>query len=262
MDKKLIEVFGNIDSKILESEDFQSKIGKYLSEASEELAESKATKLFEAKLIDYEKSLDEMVESATKAIELDQKEKFNEAVDSKVEELVEAYGIELQEDAERKLTEEVAKIEEDTKKYIELAVKEFSEEAMPKWEAEAKVARAEKIEEEFSLIAEAFGVKISKVDESEEVQKLKESLDKSIEREKLHEGKINDLISDKLLSEAKKNISVVQADKLSTLMEEVEFVSESQYKNKLDQFVAVVGDSVQESKRVKPDANKTASWNK
>lgn len=260
MNEDLKKLFENVDSKILESEDIQKGLETLVEAKAKTLAESKAQELFEAKEADYQKSLDETIDTVKQAIELDQKEKFNEAVESKVKEISEEYGALVKEEAETKLLEEMTRIEEDTKKYLEVAVKEFLQEAMPKWQQEVDVAKATKLQEEFKTLAEAFDVEIKSIDENEETSKLKESLDKSIEREKDLEIKVNEMVSEKLLSEAKDGLTAPKADKLTTLMESVDFVSETQYKSKLEQFVAVLGDSINESKIKDKQEPKKASW--
>lgn len=263
--KTINEVFSNIDSKILESKEFQSNLKTYLDEAVNEKAETKAQDLFEAKEAEYQKSLDEMIETVTKSIELDNKEKFNESVERHVKKLSEAKEAELKEEFKQDLNEQVSKIEEESKKVIDLAISEFVQENKSQWLDEAKVEKADKIVKEFKTLAEAFGFEISKaeINEDSELQKVNESLEKSLQREKDSKQLVEKLTAEKLLNESKDGLTSVQCDKLDSLMEEVQFENVEQYSNKIEQFKNVLGG--EQSKKIvesKKSQDKKASWHK
>lgn len=249
---KLDEVFKNIDSKIFESDEVKTKLSEAFESAVNEKAELKAQEIFESKESDYTKALDETIEASVKSIELDLKEKFDSAVKTKVTEVTMEINTELEERFAKEHDAKIADIQEKSDKYLDLAVKEFVSQAQPVWESEIKVARAEKIIEEFSLIAEAFGVSMNKIDESDESKKLVESLDESIKREKSLQESLDNLTKDKMLKEAKTSLTSVQSDKLDKLIESVDFVNEESFKSKLGLYVGVVsnGDSMKVDEKV------------
>ena len=262
MEELLENVFKNIDSKIFESKEVKDKLSEAFTKAINEKAEVKAKELFEAQEATYTKTLDEMIEVSVKSIKLDLEEKFDEEVKSKVSEITEAYGKKLDEEVKANFQEEIEKLSEAVTKYLDLASKEFVAEAMPIWEAEVKINKAEKIIENFTSLSESFGVQVSKLDESDETKKLNESLDKAIEREKALNEKIDLLVKDMLIKEAKEKLTAVQCDKLDKLMESVPFVDGLKYKAKLDMYVGVVADSKQPVFESHKSDSKKLPWEK
>ena len=246
MEELLENVFKNIDSKIFESKEVKDKLSEAFANAVNEKAEVKAKDLFEAQEATYTKTLEEMIEVSVKSIKLDLEEKFDEEVKSKVTEITEAYSEKLDEEVKSNFQSEIEKLSEVVEKYLDLASKEFVTEAMPIWESEVKINKAEKIIENFTSLSESFGIQVSKLDESDETKKLNESLDKAIEREKLLNEKIDLLVKDGLLKEAKEKLTAIQSDKLDKLMESVPFVDGFKYKAKLDMYVGVVADNNKE----------------
>ena len=93
-------------------------------------------------------------------------------------------------------------------------------------------------------------------------QKLNESLDKAIEREKSLNEKIDLLVKDMLIKEAKEKLTAVQCDKLDKLMESVPFVDGLKYKAKLDMYVGVVADGKQPVFESHKSDSKKLPWEK
>ena len=261
--KNLQEVFKNIDSKLFESEEVQKSLQEAFESSVNEQAENKAKKLFEDKEDVYQKSLDEMLDTIKKSIQLDTKEQFNESVIAQVKELVEEYGSKLDEETKEQYETEVEKLKEDTLKLVEVAIKEFKQEAIPSWEKEVNEAKSKAIVEEMTQLAETFNIKISKLDESKEVTGLQESFDKALEREKALEEKVQDLTKKALIKESKKDLTSVQADKLDNLLEGTEFVNESDYKEKIERFKTILGGvSNTNITETHTQGSSSASWKK
>lgn len=258
LNEKVKKVFENIDSKIFESEDVQNKLSEVFDSAVDESADAKAKTLVEAKEVEFGKTLDEMINTVKKTIEMDNKEKFDEAVEAKVKKISEAKEVELTESAEKQITEAIDEMHTNNKKYIEHAVQSFVDEAMPKWQQEKEVLEAKKIVDEFTVLSEAFGVKVSKLDESDVLVKTNKALDEAIDKNKELEKSIIESRCDILLKEAHAGLTSPQADKLTALMEEVEKVNEDSYKTKLDFFKSAL-DEKNSPKKVSSNSS-SASW--
>ena len=256
----LEEILKKSESKVID-ESFVKEIKEAFDSAVSTKAESKATELFEAKEADYSKTLDEMVDTVAKSIQEDNKAKFNSEVESKVQEIVEAYGAELKTETEKELTESLATLEEKVFKYLDYGVKQFVEEAMPTWNKEKDVLKAKKLQEEFKDLAEVFGAKINTMNESDEIGKVNEELDKNIDTINALEDTIKGLKKDSMLKEAVLDLDVVKTDKFNSLMEAVVYVSESEFKSKIDLYKVAV-DSSKTPENVNEDKKDkiTPSW--
>ena len=240
---KINEVFKNIDSKIFESKDVEKKLTEAFETAVNESAEEKAKVLFESKEKEYQDSLDEIIESVTKTIELDQKDKFNEVVKETVSELFSEKEKSLEEEFKKNMKNEIDEMLDKNEKFIDYAVQQFVEEAMPKWQEEKKVLEASKIMEEFTTLSEAFGVKVSKINESDEISKANSIIEKSIDENIELKKKINFLECETHFNESTEDLSVVQKDKLKSLMEDFSDLSIDKYKSKLDLYKSTVVES-------------------
>ncbi len=257
----LKEVFANIDSKIFESEEVQTKITEAFEKRVDEKANEKANELFESKEAEYLTSLDEQIKAVRESIELDQKEKFNGAVETKVQELLEAKVAEITEKSEKEVEEQITEMLAKNKKFIQHSVQQFVDEAMPVWQQEKAVLESAKLKEEFTTLAEAFGLSISKLDESEELTKANKSLEESIDTISTLKESISKMECEKILNESKEGLTSPQFDKLVKLMESVETVDIEAYANKLGLYKATLGD-VKINEEKKTNSGNKSSWKK
>jgi hypothetical protein len=164
---------------------------------------------------------------------------FEAAVLAKVEEqktaLEEEYNTKLVEEAQEFATNLVGKIDE----YLEYVVSEYMEENKLAIE---KGIRAE-LAEDFmlglkNLFTEHYidipEEKVNVVEEfANKVGELEEQLDKIISEKKSLSDELDGLKKDKILGEVSEGLSEVQSEKLKSLAEGIEFVSEEDYKEKL-----------------------------
>lgn len=242
---KLDEVFKSIDSKLLENTDFQKALTEAVDSLVLEKAETKAQELFESKEAEYTKALDEQLDVLVKTIEAEQQEKFNEAVADKVKTITEAYGAEVKVEAEAKLEEEVKTLKEQVQMYVNHAINEFVQEAEPAWVEEVHVLKANKIMESFVNLSESFGIDMLKLtgSNSDKITEMNESLDKAIHRSTELEKQINEMKKEKLLDEARKNLTAPQVDRFNSLMESVDYISESDFTSKIELYKSAIVDS-------------------
>lgn len=164
---------------------------------------------------------------------------FEAAVLAKVEEqkaaLDEEYNTKLAEEAQEFATNLVDKIDE----YLEYVVSEYMEENKLAIESGIRAELAEDFmlglknlftehyidlpEEKVDVVAEF----------ADKVEKLEEQLDKIIGEKKSLSDELNGLKKDKIVGEVSEGLSEVQTEKLKSLAEGIEFVSEEDYKEKL-----------------------------
>ena len=240
---KLEEVFKNIDSKLLKDADFQKSLQESIDAMVLEKSEIKAQELFEKKQEDYIKALDEQLKVVSETIVAEQKEKFNEEVSSKVKELSEAYGELVKEEAEAHLKEEVEKLQESVMDYVTHAVQQFVDEAEPKWQEESDVLKANKIMESFTNMSTSFIEEMTVITGDEKLSEVNKALDESVKSQKALKIEINEMKKEKLISEAIKDLTAPQKDTFLSLVSEISFVSEDDFKGKLDLYKSALGDS-------------------
>lgn len=165
---------------------------------------------------------------------------FEAAVLAKVEEqkteLEEQYSAKLAEETQAFATNLVDKIDE----YLEYVVSEYMEENKIAIEKGIKAELAEDFMLGLkNLFTEHYiDIPEEKVDVMSEfadkVEKLQEELDKIIGEKKSLSSELNELKKDKIVGEVSEGLSEVQTEKLKSLAEGIEFVSEEDYKEKLN----------------------------
>lgn len=181
---------------------------------------------------------------------------FEAAVKSKISEEIDR----LETEYATQLEEETAKIQEDLVEKVD----GYLNYVVEGWMQENEVAiqsglRAELAESFISSLKDVFEThyvdipeeKINVVDElSEKVAELEESLNESIEKNIDLTEKVNDLTREALISEASEGMTVADAEKLKSLVEDVDFEDAASFAKK----VATIKESY-----FKPEAIKTTS---
>ena len=165
---------------------------------------------------------------------------FEAAVNAKIEERTSA----LEEEFENKLEEELVSFSEGLVSKMD----EYLEYVVSEWMEENKLAvergiKAEMVEDFMVGLKNLFTehyveIPEEKVDVVEafaaEVETLKEELDKVVTENAELTGTITEMKKNSLTEELSENLSEVQAAKMKSLAENVEFVSEDDYREKLE----------------------------
>lgn len=196
--------------------------------------------------------LDEEFKSKAKII-------FEAAVDAKVdgqmEEIIEYYEDKVEQEA----TELTHVLTEKLDEYLEYFIKEWKEENQVAITASIKT----EIAEDFlvglkNLFAEHYvdipQEKVDLVNEfSEKVEGLEKQYDKAIEENKKLSDEITEYKKEMIIAEHTHDLTEVQAEKLRTLSEKIEYVSDEDYTEKVSMVRSKYFDGEQEI--VKADVN-------
>lgn len=196
--------------------------------------------------------LDEEFKSKAKII-------FEAAVDAKVdgqmEEIIEYYENKVEQEA----TELTHVLTEKLDEYLEYFIKEWKEENQVAITASIKT----EIAEDFlvglkNLFAEHYvdipQEKVDLVNEfSEKVEGLEKQYDKAIEENKKLSDEITEYKKEMIIAEHTHDLTEVQAEKLRTLSEKIEYVSDEDYTEKVSMVRSKYFDGEQEI--VKADVN-------
>jgi hypothetical protein len=162
--------------------------------------------------------------------------KVNEQVNQQVEKLDEEYATKLEEETKAINENIVAKVDE----YLEYVVSEWMEENKLSIESGIK---AEIVEDFMTGLKNLFvehyiDIPEEKVDMVEElatkVESLEGELDKAVTENVSLSSQINNYKKETLLAQVSEGLTDVQSAKLKSLAENIEFVSEEDYKEKLN----------------------------
>lgn len=247
MKKSLFEALNAIDDKIL-SESAKQKIRDEFDTSLNEAIEKEKEKLVE--------TMEEYIDVASKSAVMSEKEKFDSAVSNKVNESVENVKETLIEEYDTKLDESLENITEKLDKYVDHEVAKFVEENKSTWEQEVTSTKADAILETTAKFMNDFGISLDEVTSDDEAKaKLDETL---TENSKLKE-EILEMTKEKAITEACENMTAIDRDKVSTLMESVKYEDAEQYASKIDLIKKTLTPSqkVDESKEV---SKKKRSW--
>ena len=241
----LEKILEKSESKVID-EAFVNDIKKEFDIAVNEKAELKAKDILDEQKAEFDKSVDDLIETAIKTIEIENQEKFNESVEAEVEKQTTLIESKLEEKSKQELEE----LEEKVTLVLTHAIDTFVNENSSKWDDEVKVVKADALKEKFEGLAEEFGVQISTVDESTKISEVNSKLEEAVKE--IYELKQKEILSKKenILKESKEGLSAPQSDKLDKLMEDVEFIDEKQYLDRIDLFKSALGDIKESVKKV------------
>ncbi len=249
----LLEALAKVDSAVL-TEAVKAEIGAAFDAAVDTKANEKVQELQESVVKATEDYIKTIVESHT----VDLKESFEKAVTAKATALSEAYAADFTKELKEKFNEDIASLTESVEKYMQYAVDQFVTENKTTWENEVKVAKADAIMESAVEFATKFGIKLDEITNDEDG--ARKALDESVSEVAKMKAEIAALKREKLFTESTEGLTVVQKDKLATLLEGVEAVED--YKAKLDLFKATLLESAPNPADKKPEGVVKRSWEK
>lgn len=252
MKSLLLEALAKVDSAVL-----TEAVKTEISEAFDAAVEIKATEKAKALQESVEKATETYMKTIVESHVVDLKESFEKAVTAKAEKLSEAYVAEATKELKEKFNTDISELSESLEKYMQYAVDQFVTENKPTWEDELAVAKAQAIMESTVEFATKFGIKLDSItNEGDDAQKV---LDESVTTVSELKAEVSALKRVALFNESTEGLTVVQKDKLSTLLEGVTEVED--YKAKLDLFKATLLESVKPVEK-KPESTAKRSWEK
>lgn len=248
----LLEALAKVDSAVI-----TEAVKTEISEAFDAAVEAKATEKAKALQESVEKATESYMTSIVESHVVDLKESFEKAVTAKATELAESYTAEATKELKEKFNTDIAELTESLEKYMQYAVDQFIAESKPTWEDELKVVKAEAIMESAVEFATKFGIKLDAITHEDDAKK---TLDESVSEVARLKAEVATMKREKLFMESTEGLTVVQKDKLATLLEGVEDVED--YKSKLDLFKATLLESAPKPADKKPESAPKRSWEK
>ena len=263
MSKILKEALEKIDESILPQEAKETILedfNKAIDEKVEAQLKTKLDEALKAKETEYSESLDEMMKAIVESYKLEQEKEINE----KVEELSKEYANTVKEATEASYESEIKAISEKLERYVEASVKTVVESLEPTWNNEVEVAKANAVLESFKTLTDNFGIDFAKVttpvDEAKE--KLQESYDKALVEAKEKDEYINSLEKQMMIKEAIEGCTALEADKLSKLLESVDFKSKEKFNESIVNYKTLVkGSKVDEVKKIEEKVEEPSKTN-
>lgn len=255
MSKLLLEALKNVDEKVMTPEVI-AQVQEAFESAVEKDSAEKVSKLQES-LVEATKAM-----SATilESFVLDQKALFEKAVDAKAETLSKDGLEKIQEEADVKMKADLEEINENVQKYVEHVADVFLKENMVAMQDEIEVKKANAIMESASAFAKGFSIDLDNItSEDESKQALSEAVDASVALK----AELKVLKAEKVLTEAKVGLTLLQADKLDSLCESKDIEDVEAFTKEVDAIkealVIPASTKIVEKKDDKKEKQK-ASW--
>jgi len=254
----LLEAMSKINDNIMTPE-----VKKTIVEAFDSAVEIKANEKLESLQESIVSAVESHLDTIAKAHVYDLNESLNSSSSALAKELSEAYANDLKKELTAKFDFDTKCLIESVNRALQVAVNEAMEEIKPDAQNEVDVAKARKIQESAVEFAKMFGLALHEAEKSDEE---KDALEKEKAKAKELEDEINTMKKDKVVTEAVLDLTAVQAEKLKTLIESVEFSDIDTFKTKVDVMKSIVVSTKGEDKKnlresVPNDASK-ASWKK
>ena len=239
------EVEGDVvvETEVSEAEVVSEEETAEVEETQEVVAEEEATEeeVVEEESIDIEADVNALFEGEELSEEFQNKARtiFEAAINSKLAEVREAVKTEYEEQLIEQVAEIKSELEERVDAYLEYVADEWLQENQIAVESGLKTEMTESFlegmkslfEEHYvSVPEEKYDVIESMVDKLDEMEgKLNEQIEKNIALNR----RLAESSSDVVFAEVTEGLATTQKEKLATLVENVEFESEADYREKL-----------------------------
>jgi len=250
----LLEAISKIDEKLLSPE-----VRTTIMEAFDASVDLKANEKVKELQESVVSAVEEHVANIAKAHIYDLNESFKSASEAKAKELSEAYEAELQESLNAKFDLKVKVLVESIDNILQQAVNETVEEIKPAIDNEVEVAKAKRITEAAVEFANKFAIALAEADGDPDDKELEDEKKKAKELE--DENK--ELKKEKVVTEAVADLTAIQSDKFSKLIESIEFDNVESFTTKVQALKSIIVESKVEDKKNLHESNpsgKKPSW--